>query len=224
MEFTQHTAFNRGRVAGYVLPYSTFEMPSGVDGEAVGTYEICGYQTSEDGTEVTAINLAEYSKETIEAGTPFVMVIEPGEKYDEDVEVMVDLKADIFGPVTQELKPANGMFGTFTLLSLPEGMIYLTEDSAVVEPEGFGLSPQRAYIDVNKIEQVPDAEVAYVVYVSGKAGLNVGIHDVVLDASKPVNVYTIDGVLLRKDVMPTEATKGLAKGIYIVGKEKVLVR
>lgn len=224
MEFTQHTAFNRGRVAGYVLPYSTFEMPGGVDGEAVGTYEICGYQTSEDGSEVTAINLAEYSKETIEAGTPFVMVIEPGEKYDEEVEVMVDLKADIFGPVTQELKPANGMFGTFTLLSLPEGMIYLTEDSAVVEPEGFGLSPQRAYIDVNKIEQVPDVEVAYVVYVSGKAGLNVGIHDVVLDASKPVNVYTIDGVLLRKDVMPTEATKGLAKGIYIVGKEKVLVR
>ena len=103
-------------------------------------------------------------------------------------------------------------------------MIYLTEDSAVVEPEGFGLSPQRAYIDVNKIEQVPDAEVAYVVYVSGKAGLNVGIHDVVLDASKPVNVYTVDGVLLRKDVMPAEATKGLAKGIYIVGKEKVLVR
>ena len=63
MEFTQHTAFNRGRVAGYVLPYSTFEMPSGVDGEAVGTYEICGYQTSEDGSEVTAINLAEPLRE-----------------------------------------------------------------------------------------------------------------------------------------------------------------
>ena len=40
----------------------------------------------------------------------------------------------------------------------------------------------------------------------------------------PVNVYTIDGRLVRSQVSPQGATQGLPRGIYIVGKRKVAVR
>ena len=39
-----------------------------------------------------------------------------------------------------------------------------------------------------------------------------------------VDVYTIDGVLIKRNVKAAEATRNLAKGIYIVGKKKVLVK
>ena len=39
-----------------------------------------------------------------------------------------------------------------------------------------------------------------------------------------VNVYTTDGVLVKKNVKAVEATKGLKKGVYVVGKNKVLVK
>ncbi len=40
----------------------------------------------------------------------------------------------------------------------------------------------------------------------------------------PVNVYTIDGRLVRRGVMPADATNGLDRGLYIVGHKKVIVR
>ena len=39
-----------------------------------------------------------------------------------------------------------------------------------------------------------------------------------------VDVYTVDGVLLKRNVKAAEATHNLPKGIYIVGKKKVLVK
>lgn len=44
------------------------------------------------------------------------------------------------------------------------------------------------------------------------------------DANMPVDVYSLSGVKLRSQVLPSDATKGLAPGIYIVGSAKVLVR
>lgn len=43
------------------------------------------------------------------------------------------------------------------------------------------------------------------------------------DAAKQ-DVYTIDGLLLRRSVRVYDATSGLRKGVYIVGKKKVLVK
>jgi hypothetical protein len=39
-----------------------------------------------------------------------------------------------------------------------------------------------------------------------------------------VNVYSIDGAQVRSSVNKDNATRGLAKGIYIVGSKKVVVR
>ena len=57
-----------------------------------------------------------------------------------------------------------------------------------------------------------------------------GIGNVTIDTQKqPANadVYTIDGRLVRRNAMTTdaaEAVKGLERGLYIVGGKKVVVR
>ncbi len=53
-----------------------------------------------------------------------------------------------------------------------------------------------------------------------------GVESVVLDNEEEatVNVYSITGVLLRAGVDRSEAVSGLAPGLYIVGKRKVVVR
>ena len=39
-----------------------------------------------------------------------------------------------------------------------------------------------------------------------------------------VNVYTIDGQLIKRNVKAADASKSLQKGIYIIGKKKVAVK
>lgn len=53
-----------------------------------------------------------------------------------------------------------------------------------------------------------------------------GIENIVseADANAPVNVYNIAGQQVRANVLPAEATEGLAPGFYIVGNKKVLVK
>ena len=43
-------------------------------------------------------------------------------------------------------------------------------------------------------------------------------------ASDTVNVYNLSGVELRHGVSKAEATKGLAKGVYVVGNSKYVVK
>ena len=62
------------------------------------------------------------------------------------------------------------------------------------------------------------------IYVKG-AGIVNGIENSKIVAIKHiVNVYTLDGVLIRKQVDAATATSGLKKGVYIVGNKKVLVK
>lgn len=45
-----------------------------------------------------------------------------------------------------------------------------------------------------------------------------------VDENAPVNVYTVDGRLVKQNVLPGEAVNGLDRGLYIVGNKKVIVR
>ena len=74
------------------------------------------------------------------------------------------------------------------------------------------------------MKELPDAQVDKIVYVKGNGMLN-GINEVIVeDQAEKVDVYSIDGVLIRRNVARGSATDGLKKGIYIVGKKKVLVK
>ena len=78
------------------------------------------------------------------------------------------------------------------------------------------------YIDATKVQNLggtPDK----VIGIDGIIN-NIGKVEITDSADAPVNVYTIDGILLKRNVKASEATRNLPKGVYIVGKEKVLVK
>ena len=105
---------------------------------------------------------------------------------------------------------------------------YFLEDSVVDEPANTTIGYQRAvlipWLVENLADSDPNISVDKIVYVKGNGMLN-GINETVIEDPKEiVDVYSIDGVLLRRNVARINATNGLAKGIYIVGKQKVLVK
>ena len=63
----------------------------------------------------------------------------------------------------------------------------------------------------------------------GQADLTIGknadgvVSVVRTDSERKVDVFTLDGRLVKKQVPSHEALQGLKKGIYIIGKEKVSV-
>ena len=82
-------------------------------------------------------------------------------------------------------------------------------------------------ISVNNIIAVEPSELVH--FISNfevEVGTTTGVKDINIDnqASGPVDVYNMNGQLLRRNVDPSEATQGLPQGIYIVGGKKVIVR
>lgn len=215
---------NQGRVMSVVFPYDLYEVPFGLNGEPVQTYSVCGYEVAADGKTITGINLAEWTEEGIKAGTPFVFTVDGDEAYNADSLISVNFPVQVNGPVSREITPQNGLFGTFSNITVPAGMIYFLKDSAFVEPDNYSIGIQRTYLDVNSITIDPSKKVAKTVPVNGIVSTTVGIKSAVSGKKSIVDVYTTDGVLIRKGVKASEAKNGLAKGVYIIGKEKVLVK
>lgn len=54
-------------------------------------------------------------------------------------------------------------------------------------------------------------------------GETVNIKKTIIESNTPVNVYTLEGVLVKKNVPFGSALNGLQKGIYIVGGKKMIV-
>ena len=54
-------------------------------------------------------------------------------------------------------------------------------------------------------------------------GEDAGVEDIIQDLPEYVNVYGINGTLVKRNVSSSEAFQGLPKGIYIVGNRKVVI-
>ena len=172
----------------------------------------------------TTIELTEMKVDenlVIKAGTPFILVAgEPEAGLSGD---SVNLLMD-FSEVTeysQKSLDVNGLQAS------------LCGDS--IKASGFG------YFSNNTLMTTDGEKTAYikghtgyinpknVVNLAGSADLTVntnGVLDaikqaVIADRKKAVNVYTTDGVLIKKGVAEGDAKNGLKKGNYIIGKYKV---
>ena len=123
-----------------------------------------------------------------------------------------------------EVKEATGLFGTIcdtkditSHHSYLDGTVKTPAKGATVtigvNSGYFGYVPET--------DEEGDAEIA----ISGKAETLTGINqaDVVIIPSV-VDVYSIDGTLVRKNVKSVNAAKNLPAGLYIIGGQKVLVK
>lgn len=197
-----------------------FNIPAGSNSLATmnpnaKTYSIKGMKANAAEGKTT-IELTE-TKE-VKAGVPFIIVENAGE--DAEGCIYTTLPAT----VDTTARENNGLVGTLTGATLSNtglgyfanGKLTLTDDA------GVNIGGMSGWIN---FAQITEQE--------GSADLTITIDEIVNSINAPhaahgnatlVNVYTPEGTLVRRNVKATDATSGLAKGIYIVGKKKVLVK
>ena len=227
---TTETEIEEGRVIAMTKPYTMDGMPL-TDAGALEGYKVVGQITADNSADslVIAYQLQKLD-ETMEipAGMPVVYVA-PGDEYTPESYLAVTYNAVVDGEVTSEADTINGLAGNIGDYNTSVAHLgYFLEDSVVDEPSNTAIGYHRAvlvpWLVENLADSDPNISVDKIVYVKGNGMLN-GVNEVIVeDQAEKVDVYSIDGVLLRRNVARANATNGLAKGIYIVGKQKVLVK
>lgn len=184
------------------------------------TYAIKGVKTE---GESSKLELKEQSD--FEAGEPMILIIndyEDPEATHDIVTFSMPLPEDVVDSATT----SNGLVGTLPGVTFKlNGKGYIKNNKLYTSSaySTTAIDALSGYIDLTQIvneEGDADLEIDATGFVTGEA------NTVLSDAAKngKVNVYTIDGVLVKKNVSAGTATQGLRKGIYIVGKKKMIVK
>lgn len=193
---------------GYITPYKVI----GVNGDklVLGAYD-----------------------DVVEAGTPFIysvdMVITTASGVPTTLGFTQVVTANDLteGNYTYETKNVNGLQGVLTeAVKIPAGKAYINNSGVVaVAPEaGADIAANGAYFngDASTTSEEGDETL--------ELGKQVGNALTGIDATKvivlpaKVDVYSIDGKLLRQGVKSSNAAKNLPAGVYVIGGQKVLVK
>jgi len=165
------------------------------------------------------------AKDEFEAGEPFILVTtaEPDENGNQPL--TFNLPPAEAGAIadTSAIAP-NGLVGTLQGMNIAgQASLYFSNSVLnVCTDAGMFIPGRSGYIDFTKVKDL-GGSVDKTISVNGVIN-NIGKVEITGDANATVDVYSIDGVLLKRNVKASEATKNLAKGIYIVGKKKILVK
>ncbi len=170
----------------------------------------------------TSIGLVE--KNDIAAGEPFILVVGDTTQYVADT-----TKVEVYFPAPTELvteaDTVNGLVGAMNGATLSAaGFGYFNNTGLFVTDslKSVSISSHSGYINSNFITSL-EGEPDVVISTVGDGIIN-NIRKALVEAKETVDVYTVDGVLVKRNVKAAKATVGLPKGMYIVGKNKVLVK
>ena len=165
------------------------------------------------------------AKEEFEAGEPFIIetLAEPDANGNqplwfslppEEADALVDTSAVDY----------NGLVGTLQGMTIKgqASLYFLNSVLNVATDAGYTLQGRDGYIDFTKVKDL-GGKIDKTITINGVIN-DIQNVEIVEENSEFVDVYTIDGVLLKRNVKASEATDNLSKGIYIVGKKKVLVK
>ena len=176
---------------------------------------------------VTIKNGTDFSLELVEknsfnAGEPFVLITGDPEKADsrDSTSLWMPSYAE---PVT-ESKTVNGLVGLLNGQTVVAGYGIFENAAAVATTDATFVNGRTGYIDPTQVSDLEVPAGAKVITLEGQGIIN-AIHSAVSsNKNNKVDVFSVDGKLLRHDVKASQATQGLKKGIYIIGKEKVMVK
>lgn len=193
---------------GYITPYKVI----GVNGDklVLGAYE-----------------------DAVEAGTPFIYSVDmvnstaAGQVTTLGFTQVVTANDLTEGNYTYETKNVNGLQGVLTeAVKIPAGKAYINNNGAVaVAPEaGADIAANGAYFygDASTTSEEGD-ETLELGKMVGNALTGIDATKVIVLPAK-VDVYSIDGKLLRQGVKSSNAAKNLPAGVYVIGGQKVLVK
>lgn len=199
------------------LPFDYTEDAASLNEEnGIMAYSVVG--VNEDATELYLT-----LRNNVPAGEPFLLVANDYTLTDDET-VVTQLALPFIDGFSRLVKNGNGLVGTFVdynpnvdgLGAFGKGGIKATDKFAVFRT-------QRAWLDLGQVKKIADANIDLTLSIP--AGVLNGISNAVTEnKADNANVYSIDGVLVKKNAKASETTKGLSKGVYIVGGKKVLVK
>lgn len=184
-------------------------------------YALVGKVSTDEGDSVvTAYYLKQIDDEVIKAGVPRIYIT-PGTAGSE-TSYKANISPVLNTPVNAVRDTVNGLISVPATWTVSGTVGVFSGDSVTAQTSGT-ITNRTGYIAPYLVKNIAD-EYDVVVYVKGAGMLN-GIKKAEIVAIKKfVNVYTTDGILVKKNVEATKATEGLAKGVYLIGKDKVLVK
>ena len=194
----------------------------------IETYSVNSIITNEgaEGDE-PSYTLTLTAKQEFAAGEPFIMITNDAENADangnsplyfwlpeEAPEAITDTSAVDY----------NGLVGTLQGLTINGQASLYFENSMlnVATDAGYTIPGRSGYIDVTKVKDL-GGPIDKSITINGIIN-DIKNVEIVETENEIVDVYTIDGVLIKRNIKAAEATRNLTKGIYIVGKKKVLVK
>ena len=195
--------------ATLILPFEA-EVP-----ENVTAYTCGAVGEVQDG--VATLTLAEADK--LEANTPYILQ-GAGTYSFKGLSVATEDSYTV-GLLTGTLVDMLAKEGTYVLQNQTNGVGFyrVGSDSQSTQPE---IGAYRAYLNA---DAVAGGNVqAFILKSIDGDGTTTGIDSTVAEADATVNVYNLNGILVRQNVKMGEALDGLQKGIYIVNGTKKAVK
>ena len=170
----------------------------------------------------TELGLVE--KDEFAAGEPFILITGDTTLYEED-QPKVTLLFETPTDLSIKGDTVNGLVAAFNGKSLVDGGYGYFSGNALKVTDGetkVSVSAHSGYINPNLIQALegePDVTISTL-----DGGILNKIKEAVSKLNVKVDVYTVDGALVKRNVKAADAKKGLKKGLYIIGKEKVLIK
>ena len=198
-------------------------LDEGVAYTAVGQYTIGEDEDAETFLALKAI-------QTIPAGEPALYIYGDTTSYDAEDDYVEPVKFTITGgekPVVEGTS-VNGLVGTLVTATYNNYYIYFNANYAACPAESVSVTPCSAVLDLENCPQIDaNGDFDFSIFLGGAAGdVADGVKDVstaIENISKPGNVYSMDGKLLRTGAN-LNSLKSLGKGMYILNGVKVVVK
>lgn len=206
--------------------YTILTLPYEVDVYGAGTaYNLVGL-TADNKLVITE------ATDVLPAATPFIYRTDELERGVGEIFLLTDLEETPLsndGAVKYEFEPVSvpGLAGTICeSVTLGTGLGYFNNNEvSVTTMEGaqVTIAPNRGYFTPD-YETGVEAGADDITFDLGNAVIDAIDETDVVVVPSVVNVYSVNGMLLRKDVKAATATQGLPAGLYIVGGAKVIVK
>ena len=238
----QHALFTFEDVAGEATFSSSYyvdvnpgqtqilTLPIAVEGvftNQAGAYRVLGIKDNK-------IHLELYPEgEVIPAGTPFIIQTE-GENAEAQTENETHVEAllasenlsdflnleYVYEPIVQ-----NGLVSAPRAFDTEEPYGVLVNGVVIPAEKGTRIAAASGFINKDIPAYTEDVDGEFIITIEGEiAGEGTGVENVGIVKNVASDVYTVSGVKVRQNVKASAATKGLPKGVYIVGGKKVIVK
>lgn len=210
----------------------TFPVDIEFDGD-IEVLDIVGI--SADNKLLLTQNETEVGEVAVPAGTPFVYNVGSIQPCvgNTDNKTVGFAQVVAHGALTEAtynftVKEANGLIGTLCEGKTINSSRSYLENGAVKTPAASAtkeIGVNSGYFGYVAPTEDSADDYDYVLDIDGKANTMTAINEAnVVVLPSVVNVYSIDGTLVRKNVKSVNAAKNLPAGVYVIGGQKVIIK